>query len=265
MGKIQRAMRAKVIIAAFAFAAAGATGSLAADLSADEILDRMEGKTEFLESGSATIELVTINQRGQERSNRLKFYRKETANGASQLLEYLTPADVAGTKFLSIDGDDGETMMWLYLPALGRERRIAGSAAQDNFMGTDFTFEEIGGAGTFTRDYDAERLADEAYEDKEAYVLRLTPRESDSKYGFVKMWVWKDHFVPLRVEFYNKRGTLDKVLVNEDLRQNAKGEWQSHLITMSSENSGTRTIVRVLETDDAEVPDEYFTLRYLRR
>lgn len=251
-------------IVALALVLATALGAAAAELTADEILAELEG-TAFVGSGSATIELVTINARGQERSNRLAFYRQETPHGANQLLEYLSPADVAGTKFLTVDDESGETLMWLYLPALGRERRIAGSATQDNFMGTDFTYEEIGSIGTFTKDYDAERLADETYQDVENYVLRLEPHSADSKYSFVKMWVWKEHFIPLRVEFYNRQGDLEKVLVNEDVRPTSQGRWQPHLITMRSETTGSRTIIRVLETSDEPVPDEYFTLRYLRR
>src|SRR5690606_6102101 len=111
----------------------------------------------------------------------------------------------------------------LYLPALGRERRIAGSAAQDSFMGTDFTFEEIGSLGTFSRDYDAERLADEVYQGVDSYVLRLVPREAGGKYSAVTLWVAKESFVPLRVEFYNRQGSLEKILINEDLRQTAQG------------------------------------------
>lgn len=236
----------------------------AADLTADDILDELEG-TALVGSGSATIELVTINARGQERSNRLAFYRQETAHGANQLLEYLSPADVAGIKFLTVDDESGETLMWLYLPALGRERRIAGSATQDNFMGTDFTFEEIGSIGTFSKDYDAERLADETYDGRATYVLRLVPHDADSKYSAVQMWVWQDHFVPLRLEFYNRQGGLDKVLINQELEPDAQGRWQPRLITMRNENTGSRTVIRVLETSSEPVPDDYFTLRYLRR
>ena len=34
---------------------------------------------------------------------------------------------------------------FLYLPSLGRVRRIAGSEAQESFVGSDFTYEDIGG------------------------------------------------------------------------------------------------------------------------
>ncbi len=247
-----------------ALVVAGTSGAAAAEPTAREILDELKGMA-FTGSGSATIELVTINARGQERSNRLAFYRQETAYGANQLLEYLSPADVAGTKFLTVDDESGETMMWLYLPALGRERRISGSATQDNFMGTDFTFEEIGSMGSFSEDYDADRLPDEAVDGRDSYVLRLAPHAADSKYSSVQLWVWKEHMVPLRIEFYNRQGGLDKVLINEDVRPDAEGRWQPHVITMRNENTGSRTIIRVLETSSEPVPDEYFTLRYLRR
>ena len=35
--------------------------------------------------------------------------------------------------------------VFLFLPALGRVRRIAGSERQESFVGSDFTYEDIGG------------------------------------------------------------------------------------------------------------------------
>lgn len=119
--------------------------------------------------------------------------------------------------------------------------------------------------GAFRSDYDAVRLPDERHEEWETYVLQLAPHDAGSKYSAVKMWVWKEEFVPVRIEFYNRQGGLDKVLINEDVRPNAQGRWQPHVITMRSESNGSSTIIRVLETSEDPVPDEYFTLRYLRR
>jgi len=254
----------RMLSAALALVLILAAAAAAQSPTAQEILDELED-TAFVGSGRAVIELTTVNARGQQRVHQLAFYRQETAYGANQLLEYLSPADVAGTKFLTIDDASGETLMYLYLPALGRERRIAGSAAQESFMGTDFTFEEIGSLGTFSRDFDAQRLPDERYQDKDAYVLLLTPRSPDAKYSAVKVWVWKEQYVPLRIEFYNAQGALEKTLFNEDLQPDEQGRWLPRLITMRNEGTGSRTVIRVLETSAEPVPDEYFTLRYLRR
>ena len=92
----------------------------AADLTADEILDRVEGEMAFTGDGTAVIELITVNPKGAQRKHELKVWRKEDPDETSkQLLEYLSPPDVKGTKFLSITPPEGDSSMWLYLPALG--------------------------------------------------------------------------------------------------------------------------------------------------
>ena len=236
----------------------------AADLTAEQILDKLEGTTMLTGSGSATIELVAENKRGQQRSNKLKVYRSKAADGTEkQLLEYLSPADVAGTKLLSITGGQ-EAQIWLFMPALGRERRIAGTETRSKFMGTDFTYEEISGGSAYKDDYKAEKLKDEDLDGRNCYVLRLTPTK-ESDYAFVKMWVWRDEFIPLKIEFYNRDGKIRKVLSNSDLKKSSKGKWEPSTIVMSDVVAGTKTIIKILEMSGEPVPDEYFTVRYLRR
>lgn len=240
-------------------------GALAAELSAAEILDRVTGTAVLSGSGQAELELVTENARGQQRTHRLRLFRMEAGGTTRQLLEYLEPADVRGTKFLSIDEPGQPAQMWLYLPALGRERRIAGSATQDQFMGTDFTYDEISGGATYKEDYTAQRLPDAAVDGRAAYVLKLTPKSPDKKYGYVQMWVWKETFLPLRIDFFDRSGRLEKQLLAADFRQDEQGKWLPYRLTMANAKTGTKTVVQLLSQRSGPVPDEYFTLRYLRR
>lgn len=238
----------------------------AAELSATEILDRMARTGVLSGNGQARLELVTENRQGQRRTYRLQIYRAEGPGGGSrQLLEYLEPADVRGTRFLSVEEPGKGTQMWLYLPALGRERRIAGSATQEQFMGTDFSYEEMAGGSTYRDDYTAQRLPDAVLDGRSAYVLRLVPKNPDSRYEYVQVWVWKETFLPLRIDFFDRRGQLDKQLITGDFRQNDSGSWLPYLITMASVKGQTRTVIRVLEHQAKQVPEEVFTLRYLRR
>ncbi|WP_324668601.1 outer membrane lipoprotein-sorting protein [Geochorda subterranea] len=247
-------------------AAAGGASAAAAELSAAEILDRVAGTGVLSGSGQARLELVTENRRGQQRAYRLQIYRAEGPDGSDrQLLEYLEPADVRGTKLLSLGQPDGEAQIWLYLPALGRERRVAGADVQQSFMGTDFTYEEIAGGATYKTDYASERLPDAELDGQPVYVVRLVPKDPSSRYGSVQMWIDQATFVPRRIDFYDKRGELEKRLSADDLRQGDDGGWMPHLITMANAKAQTRTIVRVLEYQPGQVPEEYFTVRYLRR
>ena len=238
----------------------------AGQLTGDEILEKIKGKAAVTRSGKATVNLITENKKGQRRENKVKVYRKVTEKIEKQLIEYLEPADVEGTKFLSISEKGKEDLMYLYLPFLGRERRIAAQEKEKKFMGTDFTYEEIGSSESYHEKYTGERLNDENFENYPCYVLKLSPKEKNSKYSYLKMWVWKQEFIPLKIEFYRKDGKLEKVLTEYDLKKE-KGEkdYIPYKIVMANQIKGTKTIVEILQTKKEEVSDDYFTLRYLRR
>ncbi|MDI3548196.1 MAG: hypothetical protein PWR10_1848 [Halanaerobiales bacterium] len=236
------------------------------ELTGDEILDRLKDDSTLTGSGTAIINLITENEKGEQRVNKLKIYRKDDGKLEKQLLEYLEPADVKGTKFLSINNTEtDENQMWLFLPALGRERRIAGHMTEDKFMGTDFTYDEIGGGQSYSDDYQAKRLADEEFAGYNCYVLEMIPEDKDSDYSKVKMWVWQDEMIPLQIEFYNLDGQLSKKLVSSELEKEDDGDYMPHKVVMSDELAGTKTIIEILESNDEEVNDQYFTMRYLRR
>ncbi|NLA06511.1 MAG: outer membrane lipoprotein-sorting protein [Firmicutes bacterium] len=235
-------------------------------LTAKQILDKVESTALLVGSGSAKIELITESKRGQQRSNTLQIYRKKDADDTEkQLLEYLQPADVAGTKLLSITKPDGkDSEIWLYMPALGKERRIAAQEMQTKFMGTDFTYEEISGTAAYKEDYESNRLDDDTFDGHKCYVLQLTPKEK-SEYTFVKMWIWQDEFIPLKIEFYGRGDKLKKSLDTSGWKKNAKGKWEPAQVVMSDVMAGTKTIIKIKEASEADVPDDYFTVRYLRR
>ncbi|MEW5815538.1 MAG: outer membrane lipoprotein-sorting protein [Spirochaetota bacterium] len=48
-----------------------------------------------------------------------------------------------GTGFLNLEHTNGANDQWLYLPALGKIRRIAASGRGGSFTGSDFTYADI--------------------------------------------------------------------------------------------------------------------------
>ena len=176
--------------------------------------------------------------------------------GRAQKGEFLAPADVKGTKFLSIGEPGAEDQMWLYLPAVGRERRSAGSAAQGQFMGTDFTFEEISLNRSTWEQYTPSLLADRLVDGVLCHIVKLAPKSSGQSYSSLVLCVSKGDMNPVRIEFYGKGDKLQKVMTLS---------WDPQVIRLENVAAGSTTTVKVLEYDEGAVPDEVFTLRYLRK
>jgi outer membrane lipoprotein-sorting protein len=174
------------------------------------------------------------------------------------LVRFLAPADVAGTGLLSV-GDD----MWLYLPALGRVRRIAGHAKKGSFMGTDLSYEdmeEFGKTG-FAAAYSPELIKME----EEFYLLRLTPRSQDRGYQYLEMKVCRERFLPLRIEYYAPDGSLAKVLTTMDF-QEVQGRPTASKLIVEDVAKGSKTILEQLQVDfEPDMDEEIFSTRYLER
>ena len=83
--------------------------------------------------------------RARERTLGVTGLRGQGGAGDRVLVRFTYPNDIAGTGFLVWEHPGGEDDRFLYLPALARVRRITGAERQESFVGSDFTYEDIGG------------------------------------------------------------------------------------------------------------------------
>jgi len=95
---------------------------------------------------TADLEMVLTNKRSEERIRKVVAYRKDYGKDSKLVMFFKGPADVKDSGFLSWN-DDNESKdddQWLYLPALKKVRRISAGDKKDSFMGTDFTYDDMG-------------------------------------------------------------------------------------------------------------------------
>ena len=110
---------------------------LAQELTAEEIVARVD-LTMSSNSKIMTQEMTLVSPSGARRTREIKLQNKRTADQDLMLVRFLSPADVRGTGLLMTNDDT-----WLYLPALGKARRIAGHAKKGDFMGSDLSFADM--------------------------------------------------------------------------------------------------------------------------
>ena len=164
--------------------------------------------------------------------------------GDRTLIRFTYPADIEGTGLLVWDQPSADAERFLYLPALGRVRRIAGSEAQENFVGSDFTYEDIGGR-EFEK-YDYVLLDDNATwkapdgSSHPAYRLESRHRDRDARFPRVVSLVRRDNFVVVRAEIHNRRDELQKVY--DARRLELRGRyWTVMEMVMTDAGQRTRT------------------------
>lgn len=199
----------------------------------------------------STMQMRLFDRQGRKRERTLTLLAMEGAStgkadamGDRLLMRFTYPNDIAGTSFLVWERDGAEDERFLFLPALGRVRRIAGSERQESFVGSDFTYEDIGGRAFEDYTYtllDANATftgADgRAYP---AYQLESRAKQADALYPRVVSLVRKDNFVVVRAEIFNRRNEREKEYRVLRLEQ-VTGIWTTTDVVMTNELDRTRT------------------------
>lgn len=108
------------------------------------------------------------------RTFRLQIATKKVDGRTRFLGLFLAPADERGTKLLTLENTDREDDHFLYLPFLGRVKRIYGPRRQEAFLGTDFTFEDM--ERLHAEDFDSSLARTERIEGEDYDVVSAVPR-----------------------------------------------------------------------------------------
>lgn len=161
------------------------------------------------------LSMTLVNKQGEQRVRNLTQYIKESGDTEKKIMFFTTPADVKGTSFMNWSYTDGkDDDQWIYLPALNRTKRISSEGKGDYFMGSDFTYDDLGDRHP---DEDTHQLLrEETFEGEACYVVESKPKEDDYMYSKIISWIMKDNLIGLKREFYDEDGDLLKTLtINE--------------------------------------------------
>lgn len=227
---------------------------------AGEVVDALEALP-APSTSIATMAMTITSASGHSLTREMQIWSAD--EGRRQLIKFLAPADVEGSGFLSLEDAAGNRESMIYLPALGRVRRVAGGQEQDAFFGSDFSYEDISGlSGDIGDDFDTVLLDTLP---GPVYLLEATAKAgADTAYDRVVYEIPEDTMVPRRAELY-RDGELVKVLTISATTSLDAYVLPSE-IRMETVTAGTSTTIVQRDFQvDQEIPDEVFTERYLQR
>jgi len=167
-----------------------------------------------------------------------------SGSGDRVLIRFTYPNDIKGTAFLVWEHPEGEDERFLYLPALGRTRRIAGAEAQDSFVGSDFTYEDISGRelDDYTYSMVEQDAAWTAPEGQKIPSWRIESRAKDANARFPRVvsTIRKDNFVIVHADIHNRRDERQKIYDVRRLEQ-VQSIWTLSEIVMTNVAEQTHT------------------------
>ncbi len=226
-----------------------------------KVKDRPDGDTRYAE-----MELTLIKKNGATRERKVTSWAMDEGKDTKKMMFFTYPGDVKGTGFLTWDYDlpGKEDAKWLYLPAMKKTRRISGSSSKtDYFMGTDFTYDDMGSRNV---DEDSHTLLRE--EDKDGHkcwVVESVPVDKHEIYSRKVSWIRQDCLTAAYVEYYDKLNKLHRVLTISDVRK-VQDYWTIHKMEMKNVQTGHSTVIVVKNPKyDINIDKGLFTVAKLEK
>jgi hypothetical protein len=180
----------------------------------------------------------------RERVLTLLSRRGTGSAGDRTLLRFTYPNDIRGTSFLVWEHPAAEDERFLFLPALGRVRRIAGQEKQESFAGTDLSYEDIGGRDItdYTYTFTDENASWTAPDGSRQPVWALESRAKDPRADHPRTvsLVLKDRLITVHADIFNARDERAKVFDVRKLER-IDGIWTAVDVAVANERDRTRT------------------------
>jgi hypothetical protein len=234
-------------------------GAQSTQQQAQQIMDEVEMAPEP-KSEKSILRMVLTDAKGRTRTRSLQLL---TISGERQRsrLSFTAPADVRGTGLLTVEGSQGDDNQWLYLPALGKTRRIAGSSKSDSFLGTEFTFEDLQDSKTTEWHYNL--LGEEPQGGRPCWIIESLPLPAyQGTYTKRLVWIDKEALTAVRVEFFQADSLL-KVLNMKGLTKEGPYWTVTEMIMDNKQNGKSTQIVVESQIFDQTLSQDIFSVQAL--
>ena len=192
--------------------------------------------------GDFTAELTMIlkNRHGETSERYIRSKTLEViGDGDKTLSIFDKPRDVKGTAFLSFSHKEGPDDQWLYLPALKRVKKISSNNKSGPFMGSEFAFEDL--SSQEVEKYTYKYVGDDVYDGMNCFMLERDPVDRKSGYTVQIVWIDKEEYRPLKIDFYDRKSSLLKTLTFSNYKQYLDKYWRASEMNMVNHQTGKST------------------------
>jgi outer membrane lipoprotein-sorting protein len=223
----------------------------AASQDAAAILEKMDNIVFSPRDKQGKVTIILTDKTGKEKIREAEMLQK---GPHKKLYRYTKPESQAGIATLTLPGN----VMWLYLPAFGKPKKISILTKDQSFNNTDFSWEDMA-----TTPY-AERFTPELLESAEdSYLLSLVPIAAKSNYSKIIVKVNKRYGYAETMDYYDLKGNKFK---EQSYRYNKVGEyWNAEEVVMNDleKKHSTKILISGVKFDQG-LPDDIFLVEKLK-
>lgn len=235
------------------FALAGSAAAATPDLEA--VARRLD---DLYRADTCIARMELLAQTGnQKRHLQMKSWSKGK-DKALILIE--APPREAGTATLKIGND-----LWNYLPNIARTIRVPPSMMLASWMGTDITNDDLVKDSSYAHDFTL--TLEGRSQTPVGWIVQCQVKPGIvGRWQKLRIWVDEAGELPLRIEYYDRKGRLARTMRFEDVREFSGRKVPTRMIFKTEDEEGRETEIRYLDLKyNAKVPESTFSLSRLEK
>lgn len=193
--------------------------------------------------------------------------RKGDSRSVALILE---PINDKGIGTLTYEYEDAakDADLWIYLPALGKVKRLQTSKENSDesgsFFGSEFSIEDL--EIKKVHEFTYKIVREETYNRRPVWVIESTPSErkaKKSRYSKTISWIDKERYLILRDDLYDSQGNICKQLTRSNIEL-VDNVWLAKKVTMNNLLTSRVTLMDLISVSfNMPIPDEFLTQRTL--
>jgi hypothetical protein len=237
------------------------------ETSGDEIMKEVQKRHQQFPYIYEEQSMVMEDRHGKRDTRKAKRYSIVERDGSVKfLLLFEYPREVKGVALLANRDVDGNTKKYIYLPAFGEQLiESAGEGSNDNFLGTDFSVENL--TGEVLSDHYYERRDDGEMEGIKYFILDVyrADDEFEKKQILRKHFVQQDNLYITLTYHYDKRGRISRTQTHHNLKAVDGDMWRANMILMEDKKLQHQSLIKITRRVFSHdyVPAEVFTAQWL--
>jgi len=224
---------------------------------AKEIVARAD---ELIRAKSSYAEVkMTIFKPDWSREMELKMWSLEPDYA---LILITSPAKDKGTVTLK-----REKEVWNWVPAVHRVIKIPPSMMMQDWMGSDFSNDDLVKESSIVQDYYHELIGEEQKEGYLCYKIKMTPKpEAGVVWGKIMTWISKDGYLQLQADYYDEDDFLIKSMIGSDIKSLGGRTIPTHWEMIPVDKPGQKTVMDYLALEfNIKIEESYFSQQNMKR
>ena len=224
---------------------------------ANQILKNSEQKIQGIKSSYQEMMIKIV---------RPKWSKEMTMKGWSIGEDYFTsvvlsPAKEKGTVFLKRENE-----VWNYIPSIERPIKLPPSMMMQNWMGTDFTNDDLVQRSSITDDYTNSIIGNEIIDGLDCWIIELIPNEDAAVvWGKLVMWIDKRDYMQLKTHFFDEYDEMTSIMTGKAIKNFDGKKLPAIIEFVPLDKEGNKTIVeRLVWKFDIDINERFFLPNYMK-